>query len=180
MLPRKSSVVARPAFIARLRHISVHRPCPRVPSKRPRHLPSQISSLHQMTKSKTLLGGDHGSGVCHRTSGGKIHAPFCGSVASLFKTNHVIGLLSDDGREVLIHFGIDTVKLDGEGFRNFVSMGDRVQKGQLLIEVDLNFVKERVPSTITPIIFTNAGGKKVVLQKTGMRELLEERIFTLV
>ena len=98
---------------------------------------------------------------------------------SLFKTNHVIGLKSDDGREVLIHFGIDTVKLDGEGFRSLVSQGDRVQTGQLLIEVDLDFVKERVPSTVTPIIFTNAGSKRVMLKKTGMRELLEEEIFVL-
>ena len=58
-------------------------------------------------------------------------------------------------------------------------MGDRVEKGQLLIEVDLDFVKKRVPSIMTPIIFTNAGGKKIVLQKSGMRDLLEEEIFVL-
>jgi glucose-specific phosphotransferase system IIBC component len=135
-----------------------------------------LSEVPDKTFSQEMMG----PGYAIVPADGEIHAPFSGSVASLFRTNHVIGLVSDDGREVLIHFGIDTVKLEGEGFRSFVSLGDRVQKGQLLIEVDLNFVKQRVPSTITPIIFTNADGKKIVLRKSGMSELLEEQIFSLV
>ena len=134
-----------------------------------------LSEVPDKTFSEEVMG----PGYAIVPADGKIHAPFSGRVASLFKTNHVIGLLSDDGREVLIHFGIDTVKLNGEGFKNLVSMGDRVEKGQLLIEVDLDFVKKRVPSIMTPIIFTNAGGKKIVLQKSGMRDLLEEEIFVL-
>ncbi|MFT7288660.1 MAG: glucose-specific phosphotransferase system IIBC component [Halieaceae bacterium] len=128
---------------------------------------------------KTFADEIMGPGYAVLPADGKIHAPFSGTVASLFKTNHAIGLLADDGREVLIHFGIDTVKLNGEGFSSLVAVGDRVEQGQLLIEVDIDFVKERVPSIMTPIIFTNAGDKTVVLRKLGLQELMEERIFIL-
>ena len=94
---------------------------------------------------KTFAEEIMGPGYAIVPADGKVHAPFSGRVASLFKTNHVIGLVSDDGREVLIHFGIDTVKLDGEGFRCLVSTGDQVKKGQLLIEVISISLKRRCP-----------------------------------
>lgn len=86
----------------------------------------------------------------------------------MFPTKHAIGLQSDGGREILIHFGIDTVSLKGEGFTSFVSEGDRVEPGQKLLEVDLDAVKPNVPSLMTPIVFTNlAEGETVSIKASG-------------
>lgn len=71
-------------------------------------------------------------------------------------------------KKILIHFGIDTVKLNGEGFEALVAQGDKVKQGQPLLKVDLAFVKENAPSIITPIVFTNLQqGQQVELKKDG-------------
>lgn len=80
-------------------------------------------------------------------------APFSATVEMIFPTGHAIGLKSDDGLEVLIHIGIDTVKLKGEGFKTFVSQGDRVLIGDPLIKVNLKLIKNRGYDITTPIIF---------------------------
>ncbi|PIK15712.1 PTS glucose transporter subunit IIBC [Halobacteriovorax sp. JY17] len=104
---------------------------------------------------KVFSEGLMGKGFAINPKSGRIIAPFDGEVVTLFKTNHAIGLKDGEGREVLIHFGIDTVKLKGEGFTSKVQKGDRFKSGDLLLEVDLNFVRENSPSIMTPIIFTN-------------------------
>ena len=86
---------------------------------------------------------------------GLVVAPFDGLVASLFHTNHAIGLVSKDGLELLIHVGIDTVKMKGEGFTALVKKGDQVIKGQKLIEFDLKLIEQKAKSLITPIVITN-------------------------
>lgn len=86
---------------------------------------------------------------------GTVVSPVDGKVANLFHTKHAMGIVSDRGREILIHVGIDTVKLNGEGFEALVAEGDNVKKGQPLLKVDLDSVKKRAPSVITPIVFTN-------------------------
>jgi len=83
-------------------------------------------------------------------------APFDGEVATLFHTNHAIGLLSNQGLELLIHVGIDTVKMNGEGFKALVKSGDQVKKGQKLIEFDRALIEQKAKSLITPIVITNA------------------------
>ena len=70
-------------------------------------------------------------------------------------SRHAVGLTAEDGTEVLIHFGIDTVKLGGVGFTALVNQGDTVKAGQLLLQVDLAMIQDKVPSTISPIVFTN-------------------------
>ncbi len=104
---------------------------------------------------KVFSEGLMGKGFAINPKSGRIIAPFDGEVVTLFKTNHAIGLKDGEGREVLIHFGIDTVKLKGEGFTSKVQKGDRFKSGDLLLEVDLNFVRKNSPSIMTPIIFTN-------------------------
>jgi len=88
-------------------------------------------------------------------SSNTVVAPFDGEVATLFHTHHAIGLLSQDGIELLIHVGIDTVKMNGEGFKAFVKDGDKIKKGQKLIEFDMNLIQSKATSLITPIVITN-------------------------
>ena len=85
---------------------------------------------------------------------GIVRAPANGSVATIFPTRHAIGLETDNGLEILIHIGIDTVKLDGEGFTVLVKEGERITVGQELVKVDLAAIADKVPSLVTPVIFT--------------------------
>ncbi|WP_249652189.1 PTS glucose transporter subunit IIA, partial [Lysinibacillus sp. D4A1_S13] len=83
-------------------------------------------------------------------------------------TKHAIGIQSEGRKEILIHFGIDTVKSNGEGFEALGKEGDKVKQGPPLLKVDLAFVKENAPSIITPIVFTNLEqGQQVELKKDG-------------
>lgn len=95
-------------------------------------------------------------------------APADGFISFVFPSKHAVGLTTNDGLELLIHIGIDTVKLDGNGFETFVKDGDEVKKGDKLLSFDLNFVKENASSTASPCICTSLNNKqKVRLLKTG-------------
>ncbi len=87
---------------------------------------------------------------------GEIVSPFDGKVVMLFETKHAIGLASEDGTEVLIHFGLDTVKLNGEYFTAHVKTGDKVKRGDKLISADLNAIQDKGYDVITPVIITNS------------------------
>ncbi|MCH5584685.1 glucose-specific PTS transporter subunit IIBC [Shimazuella sp. AN120528] len=118
-----------------------------------------------------------GDGFAIVPSNGKIVAPCDGKIETLFPTKHAIGITSTTGHEILIHIGIDTVELKGEGFTAYVSQGDQVKKGQHLLDVDLDLLKQKAPSTITPIIFTNLKeGEKVIILKQGTVKLEENQI----
>jgi glucose PTS system EIICBA or EIICB component len=122
-----------------------------------------------------------GDGFAIVPTEGTIVSPVNGKVINLFPTKHALGLLSDSGREILIHVGIDTVKLKGEGFEALVSEGDRVEAGQPLLKVDLEFLKANAPSNITPIVFTNlAQGESVRIKKTGNINHKEEDVIEIV
>lgn len=118
-----------------------------------------------------------GDGFAILPAEGTVVSPVRGKVLNVFPTKHAIGLQSDGGREILIHFGIDTVSLKGEGFTSFVSEGDRVEPGQKLLEVDIEKVKDNVPSLMTPIVFTNLQeGESVSLQAEGNVSLTQDDI----
>lgn len=95
-----------------------------------------------------------GDGFAIKPSAGKVYSPVSGKIVQRFPTNHAIGIESTEGLEVLIHFGINTVELNGEGFKNHVDVGDEVEAGELLLEVDLGYIKGQGKSLITPIVFT--------------------------
>mgnify|MGYP000818423657 FL=1 len=82
--------------------------------------------------------------------------PFDGVVENLFSTRHAIALTDKTGCNVLIHIGMNTVRLDGEGFKAFVKQGDTVKKGDKLLEVDINSIHEKGYSLETPVLVTNA------------------------
>ncbi|MCY8234164.1 N-acetylglucosamine-specific PTS transporter subunit IIBC [Priestia endophytica] len=98
-------------------------------------------------------------------------SPIEGEVMSIFPTKHAIGLKTNNGLEILIHVGIDTVKLNGEGFKALVQEGQHITKETPLLEIDLEYVKKHAPSITTPIIFTNLSeGKEVKLNKSGYQK----------
>ncbi|RDW17367.1 PTS glucose transporter subunit IICBA [Oceanobacillus arenosus] len=118
-----------------------------------------------------------GDGFAIAPTHGTIVSPVDGKIVNLFPTKHAIGIESDAGREILIHVGIDTVKLEGKGFEALVVQDDRVVKGQPILNVDLDYVKEHAPSIITPIVFTNLQeGETVNLTKQGTVEIGDEGI----
>ncbi|MBU5595019.1 PTS glucose transporter subunit IIA [Amphibacillus sp. MSJ-3] len=95
-----------------------------------------------------------GDGVAFKPSDGHFVAPVSGEVVNLFPTKHAIGIKSKAGVEYLIHIGLDTVTLEGEGFTAHVKQGDKVSVGDPLVTVDLDFVGEKV-ETITPLVITS-------------------------
>ena len=94
-------------------------------------------------------------GVVIEPSEGLLTAPFDGVVSAFFPTKHAIGLISDAGTEILIHIGMDTVKLDGKGFEAFVQQGDQVKQGQKLLTFDIDLIKGQGLIVETPVIVTN-------------------------
>lgn len=101
-----------------------------------------------------------GEGVAVLPTGGDISAPVDGKIVQVAPTKHAVGIQTEDGTEILIHVGLETVALKGEGFTSFVNEGDEVTVGQKLLEVNWDFVKENVPSLITPIVITNSSDDK--------------------
>lgn len=97
-----------------------------------------------------------GKGALIQPSNGKVYAPFDGTIVTLFPTKHAIGIVSDDGIEMLIHFGIDTVNLNGQHFTAFIEQGMKVKQGDLLLEADIEKIKAAGYETQVPVIITNS------------------------
>lgn len=110
-----------------------------------------LSNVPDATFAEKIMG----DGIAIDPSEGLVVSPVDAQVVQLFRTNHAVGLLTDNGVEILIHIGIDTVKMNGEGFKALVQVGDRVKAGDALIEFDLNLVRAKAKSAITPIVITN-------------------------
>lgn len=128
---------------------------------------------------QVFSGGMMGDGVGFIPRQSEIVAPFHGKVKALFPTKHAIGIESTDGVELLIHIGIDTVKLNGEGFESFVKVGDEVAEGQLLMKVDLEYLQQHAPSIVTPIIVTNLGERQIEVE--DVKEVEKgQRVFTVL
>jgi len=96
-----------------------------------------------------------GKGIAIQPTEGKVFAPFDGTVETVFRTKHVIALKSSDGVELLIHIGVDTVKLQGEHFNVLVEEGQTVKAGELIAEFDIEAIRKAGYPTITPVIITN-------------------------
>ena len=112
-----------------------------------------------------------GDGIVMFPKGNMIYAPADATIETVFPTKHAIGLKTKQGTEILLHVGIDTVKLDGKGFTVFVKDGDSVQKGDKLMEVDLNYIAENAASTAIPMVFTNLEpNQKIVWKDTNKTE----------
>lgn len=114
--------------------------------------------------------GMMGPGLAILPTGNTLYSPVDGRVVSVFPTKHAIGIETDTGIEILIHVGLDTVNLKGEGFETLVEQGQLVQRGDAMLKLDLEFLKANAPSIATPIIFTNLTEQKVTVMKEGFQE----------
>lgn len=112
---------------------------------------------------QAFASGAMGEGFAIDLQDDMVVAPFSGEVMVCFPTGHAYGLKSDDGTEILIHIGMDTVALEGKGFDVKVQAGQRIKQGDILVEVDREYIKSQGKSLITPIVFTD--GKSIELLK---------------
>ena len=117
-------------------------------------LAGQVKPLSQATD-PVFSSGVMGEGVVIEPSQGELVSPVNGTVTVLFPTKHAVGIVSEEGVEMLMHIGMDTVSLDGKGFEAHVAQGDKVVVGQQLISFDMNVIKEAGLVTETPVIITN-------------------------
>jgi sugar PTS system EIIA component len=120
-----------------------------------------------------------GDGIAIDPSEGKVVSPVDGEIMQLFPTKHAVGIKAKNGAEILIHIGLETVSMNGEGFEAHVAEGSKVNKGDVLITFDLELVKEKAKSTITPIILTNGDDMGELVKKdavsvtAGQEDILE-------
>lgn len=116
----------------------------------------------EMFASKTL-----GDGIAIVPKDGKLYAPCDAEVVMLFETKHAIGLRTSNGAEILIHIGVNTVSMEGVGFTAFVKQNDKVKEGDLLIEFDLDVIKEKKLDPTVMVVNSNSTSYKVLNQSYG-------------
>ena len=97
-----------------------------------------------------------GEGIAIEPVQGEVVSPVNGKVVQIPASKHAIGLESEQGAEILIHVGLETVALEGKGFTPHVRVGDKVSVGQSLLSFDLDFIRENASSTVTPMVITNS------------------------
>ncbi|CAM2751748.1 PTS sugar transporter subunit IIA [Erysipelothrix tonsillarum] len=119
-----------------------------------------------------------GDGFAIELTDGNVYAPVSGDVTLVFPTGHAFGITDANGVEMLIHLGIDTVELNGKGFKSVVKQGDKVSQGDLLTTIDLDYIKEQGKSVVSPFILTS--GQSITLLKEGEQVTPEsEEIFSI-
>ena len=130
---------------------------------------------------KTFSSGLLGEGLGIEPAEGKVAAPFDGVIVSVIETGHAIGMVADNGLQILIHVGIDTVKMNGEGFKVLVKQGDHVKTGDQLLEFDMDKIKEAGYSSVTAVLVANSDEFKLtyiadgnIRQNERMIELIKE------
>lgn len=131
-------------------------------------------------RDEAFASGVLGKGVAILPEKGEVYAPASGVVSALFPTLHAIGLTTDQGAEVLIHIGLDTVQLGGQGFEALVSQGDRVEKGQLMIRFDKAFLEEKGYCLETPMLITNSDVYLEVVETSADEVAFGENLLSLL
>lgn len=133
-------------------------------------LAGQVKPLSQATD-PVFSSGVMGQGVVIEPSQGELVSPVNGTVTVLFPTKHAVGIVSEEGVEMLMHIGMDTVSLDGKGFEAHVAQGDKVTVGQKLISFDMDIIKKAGLVTETPVIITNQDDFQADVQGTLPSEI---------
>ncbi|WP_209122732.1 beta-glucoside-specific PTS transporter subunit IIABC [Alkalihalobacillus sp. BA299] len=121
-----------------------------------------------------------GKGIAIEPSVGEVVSPVNGTISAVFPTGHAIGITSNDGAEILIHIGIDTVQLNGKYFSPQVKQGDRVKQGDLLVNFDLDKIKEAGFEVTTPVIITNTDRYIEIVESDKRKVQAKESLLTLL
>ena len=120
-----------------------------------------------------------GKGVAIKPARGRVVAPVSGEVSLMFDTGHAVSIVSDDGAEVLVHVGLDTVSLKGRFYTAHVKTGDRIKAGDLLIEFDMEGISRAGYQVITPVVVCNSGDFSQIETFTGKHAGELEDLFRL-
>lgn len=141
-----------------------------------------ITEVPDATFSAKLLG----DGIAiEPTADGSVVAPIDGVITQLFETGHAFIVQGDKGVQVLVHFGIDTVSLNGKGFTKILKEGDSVKKGEVVVNYDYNFLKENAKSVITPVVILESEdgiqynikfNEEDTIAEAGITKLLEIKL----
>ncbi|WP_207733526.1 glucose-specific PTS transporter subunit IIBC [Romboutsia sp. 1001285H_161024_C4] len=121
-----------------------------------------------------------GDGFAIKSNDGEIYSPVNGTVGVVFPTKHAVIIESENGREVLIHLGIETVKLEGKGFDVFVEVGQKVKAGDKIVKMDLDYIEKNATSTISPVVFTNLEPDEKISIKEGPIKAKEKNRVSIV
>lgn len=108
-----------------------------------------------------------GDGIAIKPTSSTIVAPADGTIGKIFETNHAFSIETDEGLELFVHFGIDTVEMKGEGFRRVAEEGQRVNRGDTIIEIDLALLEEKAKSTLTPVVISNVDEIGELIKNSG-------------
>ena len=122
-------------------------------------------------KDQAFASGAMGKGAAVSEPQGKVYAPVDGEVTVLFETKHAVGIHGDNGADILIHVGLDTVNLKGEHFTAHVAQGDKVKRGQLLLEFDVAAIVAAGYDVTTPVLVTNAADFGKITVALGDQEI---------
>lgn len=133
-----------------------------------------ITDVEDEVFSKKMVG----DGVAIIPSDGLVVAPCDGKIIQIFSTNHAIGIQTRDGLEILIHLGLDTVELKGEGFTRLAEDGMEVKTGDPLMKMDLDRIEELGRSTVSPVIITNRSGIEEIKKELGAAKAKTTRIMS--
>lgn len=111
-----------------------------------------------------------GDGVAIKPESSTAIAPCDGEITQIFPTNHAFGITTKEGLEILVHIGIDTVNLKGEGYKRLVEVGSKVKRGEGIIEVDFEFIKKAGKDIITPVVITNIDKVESIIKNFNDKE----------
>lgn len=136
----------------------------------------QIDQVSDPVFSQKMLGD--GIAIRPTLSKHKVLSPIDGTIQSLHSSNHAYGILSTSGVEILIHIGVDTVNLKGQGFNSFVKEGQVVKAGEPLVEVDFDYLSKNAPSVDVIMVLTALLGSEVVLKNQGDNVKSQEEIIS--
>ena len=123
-----------------------------------------------------------GKGIAVKPINGTIVSPIAGTVSAVYPTAHAYGIKGNNNEEILVHIGIDTVNLNGKYFKSHVSEGDKVKKGKLLVEFDMDAIKKEGYDLITPVVVTNISDyiKAVCMEKEDAAVNAGDKFLTIV
>ena len=129
-------------------------------------LTGQIITLEQVPD-PVFSGKMLGDGIAIVPEEGKIYSPVSGVVTTVSTTLHAYGFSTTEGLDILVHVGLETVSLNGDGFKSYVKEGDAVKAGDLVAEVDLEFLKEKGITSITPVLICGGAEKMTISKASG-------------